>query len=335
MSRIGFRTLCLALVLGATGFCQTIQWPPMNFQPPVRVPEVYDSSSPYSCQTIPAGNGALIRCRPADLGRFPAAMLVFLRAHEYGHINQLRFNPALAYSPYAEYDADCYAASVLVNSDPVVLAAAIQYMWNVIGPNMGDATHGNGFQVAQRALECARAVQPSYMSQTFPRFPVEKEQALAWSLGGERPHTLTRKPPRKTQQMDLDSLADERGQPSRCTAVDVLVDGAHSNFWEASTKTGAVRPALSKAMGAECGVERGNQVSLSCRATSEPLEQWVASLEACFDSAEWTKSCTDDSCRWVHPGDADDHTTVSISRKTHVFTVSAGTDKHVKQANRE
>jgi hypothetical protein len=76
-------------------------------------------------------------------------MNVFLRAHEYGHI--------FSNGPYAnpEANADCWAAQQLAQSDPQVLDQVVSFMVNVMGPRGGDATHGNGYQMAQLIRQCS------------------------------------------------------------------------------------------------------------------------------------------------------------------------------------
>jgi hypothetical protein len=92
------------------------------------------------------------------LAMLPPAAQVFLRAHEHGHVYQLVYAPAILAGPNAEFDADCYAATVLSFTDRPALAATVRWFETVVGPAGGDLTHGNGFQMAQRARECAAAV---------------------------------------------------------------------------------------------------------------------------------------------------------------------------------
>lgn len=71
----------------------------------------------------------------------------FFRAHEYGHISLGHLmggvSPAIA-----EMQADCFAA---VNAQPAEVEAGIQaFMRQGRG---GDATHGTGFQRAQRVTD--------------------------------------------------------------------------------------------------------------------------------------------------------------------------------------
>jgi hypothetical protein len=113
----------------------------------------------FTCVTVPTGFGASqIVCDPQKLNSLPPAAREFLLLHESGHAGQIRTN-SLAYSSNPEADADCYAATVLAQSNPGLLFEAIRWMETVQRfQGGGDGLHGNGFEVAQFARQCAGRV---------------------------------------------------------------------------------------------------------------------------------------------------------------------------------
>lgn len=128
---------------------QTANAQQANWQPPRTVPEFFDRSiAPYGGFTSMGPNGPYIRFNPDIWNTMPWFMNLFLRAHEYGHI--------FSQGPFAnpEANADCWAAQQLGRSDPQVLDQVVQYMETVMGPSGGDATHGNGYQMAQLIRQC-------------------------------------------------------------------------------------------------------------------------------------------------------------------------------------
>jgi hypothetical protein len=132
------------------GALQTANAQQANWQPPYRVPEYFDRSiAPYGGFTSIGPAGPYIRFNPDVWYNQPWFMNVFLRAHEYGHI--------FSNGPYAnpEANADCWAAQQLAQSDPQVLDQVVSFMVNVMGPRGGDATHGNGYQMAQLIRQCS------------------------------------------------------------------------------------------------------------------------------------------------------------------------------------
>ena len=144
------KRLFLAVFVLMLAAFQTAQAQQVNWEPPYRVPEYFDRSiAPYGGFTSMGPNGPYIRFNPDMWFRAPSYMNVFLRAHEYGHI--------FSRGPFAnpEANADCWAARELGRTDPQILDQVIAYMLNVMGPNGGDATHGNGFQMAQLIRQCS------------------------------------------------------------------------------------------------------------------------------------------------------------------------------------
>lgn len=122
---------------------------PVNWQPPAPVREGTNYSVPYAGFTSFDQFGPYIVYNPRLYANYPQPMLVFLRAHEYGHV--------YSRGPFAnpEANADCWAAGQLSRTDPQIFGQVIWYMENVLGPHGGDATHGNGFQMAQLMRRCA------------------------------------------------------------------------------------------------------------------------------------------------------------------------------------
>ena len=89
----------------------------------IDVPIIQGPSGNYTCITRPTGDMriAIISCDPVKFNMFPPFVQQFLIAHEHGHVYQIVYNPAVMYGPYAEYDADCFAAVYLAQTDPSVL----------------------------------------------------------------------------------------------------------------------------------------------------------------------------------------------------------------------
>lgn len=118
------------------------------------VPVIAGPSGAYTCVTRPAPPQiAVIACDPARFGSLPPAAQAFLLAHEHGHV--LQFVRGTQFAPNPEADADCYAAKRLAATDPEALAAAIQWLEQVLGGGGGDMVHGTGAQVAAFARQCA------------------------------------------------------------------------------------------------------------------------------------------------------------------------------------
>ncbi len=144
------KRLIFAVVILLSAVFETAQAQQVNWQPPYAVPESFDRSiAPYGGFTSLGPNGPFIRFNPEVWYNEPWFMNVFLRAHEYGHI--------FSRGPFAnpEANADCWAAQQLGQSDPQVLDQVVSYMINVMGPRGGDATHGNGYQMAQLIRQCS------------------------------------------------------------------------------------------------------------------------------------------------------------------------------------
>jgi hypothetical protein len=145
MKKMFFAVIVLLFAAFHTAHAQQVNW-----QPPYAVLESFDRSiAPYGGFTSIGPNGPFIRFNPDVWHNEPWYMNVFLRAHEYGHI--------FSRGPYAnpEVNADCWAAQQLAQSDPQVLDQVIWYMVNVMGQRGGDATHGNGYQMAQLIRQCS------------------------------------------------------------------------------------------------------------------------------------------------------------------------------------
>ena len=144
------KKLFFALAVSLLVAFQTVEAQQVNWQPPQTVPESFDRSiAPYGGYTSMGPKGPYIRFNPDVWFNEPWYVNVFLRAHEYGHI--------FARGPYAnpEANADCWAAQQLGQSDPQVLDQVISFMVNTMGPRGGDATHGNGYQMAQLIRQCS------------------------------------------------------------------------------------------------------------------------------------------------------------------------------------
>jgi hypothetical protein len=144
------KRLVFTVVVFLAAAFQTAKAQQVNWQPPYTVPESFDRSiAPYGGFTTMGPNGPFIRFNPDVWFNEPWYVNVFLRAHEYGHI--------FSRGPFAnpEANADCWAAQQLAQSDPQILDQVVWYMVNVMGPRGGDASHGNGYQMAQLIHQCS------------------------------------------------------------------------------------------------------------------------------------------------------------------------------------
>jgi hypothetical protein len=336
----------LAILPAQLSKAQTpINWPAHYWQPPLKVPEIAGATT-YTCQTSPyQPTFAVIRCNPMSLGQFPPYALVFLRVHEYGHVNQLATNPGMYYSAYAEYDADCYAAANLANSDPLVLQQTINFFYYVVGQGMKDATHGSGIEMAQRALQCARSVVPNFMAAqvlTPSLSPVPSWGGRGegeFSIGESEPQDGPAKEYKPIPQQalvptdrsdDLDKITDTKGAPEFCTALDLMIDSSHSKFWEASTRSGAIRPTIGTALDAECIVSAPGRNNAICKFHESTIsEQANQKLRACLSTAEWTTICPNCAVvKYQHPGHPEGHPVVTFDTKQNRLEFSSGEDAH-------
>lgn len=290
--------------------------------PWIDVPESLGFAGPATCVTRPTGVMqpiATITCDPAKLGAQPIASRVFLRAHEHGHVYQLAFNPALFYSPFAEYDADCYAAIWMAHHDQPNLTTIIQ-LFELMGPRGGDATHGNGFQMAARVRECA-----SHEGFAPPMLEFEGVMSATAPVGGPTPFGNDERQP-SAPQADLQAMeaivshgpddVPDRGTPNVCTAIDMIRDAAHTSFWEARSGVGEIRNDLSNALG-KCRVEQSHGTA-ECALVPSTEKQVEDSISSCFDKHDWEKKCSGQDCSvetFEHRHDGGHHVVVRLDKK--------------------
>jgi hypothetical protein len=256
------------------------------------------------------------------MNSMPPAVQAFLRAHEHGHVYQIVYNPAMLYGSYAEYDADCYAAAVLSYRDRGALTGAVQWFERVMGPYGGDATHGNGFQMAQRARQCAAQSGFSVPQAPVPNPESQGDAGLARNGGPSEAQDVAA----AQEPANLALLASavshgpddipDRGAPSVCTTVELIKDAAHQAFWEISDHTGAVRTDISRGLDADCSID-GSRGAVTCQfKESVNASLLKARLPACFDSHDWVKQCVDGKCtsqKFEHMKDGAHHVVVEAS----------------------
>jgi hypothetical protein len=303
------------------------------------VPVVWaPTGGPYTCVTRPTGDAriAIITCDPSRFNGFPIFAQKFLIAHEHGHVYQIVYNPSILYGPYAEYDADCYGAEVLAGTDVASLTATVHWFETVIGPQGGDVTHGNGFQMAQRIRQCAANVgvqisRNNYMEQgdsiasasqlsivgSCPSATSEESHARLLSIAYQE---HGQKSPGDLGQFVSHGPDDpvERGTPSFCTSLEMIIESAHSYFWEVSMHDSTVRSDVSRGIGGVCTVDHDRsgvtcKIARSDQAASVNLK---TRLESCLSPTEWVKSCSDSTCNletFRHPNDSADHPTISLA----------------------
>ena len=144
---MGVMALGVSVTLGA----QRLPW--------YSVPVVPGPAGNFTCVTRPTGVPvpvATITCDPGKMSQMPPDAQAFLMAHEHGHVHQIVHG--LQFSSNPEADADCYAATFMATTNVQSLMGAVRWLEQVLGPYGGDSLHGNGFQVAQFARQCAARV---------------------------------------------------------------------------------------------------------------------------------------------------------------------------------
>jgi hypothetical protein len=228
-----YKTLLFGTVVILVFSCAAVSQVPW-----IAVPVVNGSAGQYACITRPTYNQtiAIITCNPQIVGMYPPFAQSFLLAHEHGHVYQIVYNPQMLMSPYVEYDADCYAATYMVLNDTRSLALSIQWFRQVLGPYGGDAIHGNGFQMAQRAEECARSVNPNFQAtlETVPTKLNRPQLANAFldDSAVSRPVASYPKPKGMVKTSDT-AFPDVRPdvEPTACTAIEYLIESSNKFFW--------------------------------------------------------------------------------------------------------
>ena len=281
----------------------------------IEVPIIWTPAGNYTCITHPTGDQriAIISCDPGRFNQFPQFVQRFLIAHEHGHVYQIAYTPTVLYGPYAEYDADCYAATYLATTDVATLTAAVHWFETVFRFQGGDSTHGTGLQMAQRARQCAAQVGVNIaMQETAPLPAGVRFMNVATEQG---PHK-DKLPLGSIVSHGPDDIGD-KGTPSFATALEMLVESAHSAFWEVSTHSGAVRADVSRAIGGRCRVE-GSRQSVVCEFARKDAAGGLDvkdRLEKTLASSEWAKKCANQECSietFAHPSDEQDHASVLL-----------------------
>jgi hypothetical protein len=291
--------------------------------PWINVPMVNGPAGPYACITRPTYDQriAIITCDSNVVGRFPPFVQSFLNAHEHGHVYQIVYNPQILMTGFAEYDADCYAATYMVFNDPQSLAWSIQWFRQVLGPYGGDAVHGNGFQMAQRATECAHNANPAFNADLELPRPGSKQPVMANSFFGEasspKPPTSYPRPKGMTKTGTLKAVVTQNDvEPTACTALEFLIESSHTSFWEASDETGSITPNVSKAFNASCHVGGVLRRQIECTQQPRVAPNLRTETVRCLAAKEWEKHCDDANClveTLRHPGDSEDHVEVSVT----------------------
>lgn len=145
-------TVVLAVIMMIVGFTTQTSAQQSRWQPPFTVPEFVNYNQSWAGYTQYDRFGQpYITYNPKIMERFgaPWYMYVWLRAHEYGHVNRIPFGDM------TEGGADCWAAQQLAKADPEILKQVIYYMDNVQGNLGADAAHGTGHQQAAYVRQCA------------------------------------------------------------------------------------------------------------------------------------------------------------------------------------
>jgi hypothetical protein len=122
----------------------------VKWQPPFPVYEGINNQQAWTGFTQFDRNGRpFITYNMIQMQQMPWYMQVWVRAHEYGHVNRIPLRD------FTESGADCWAAQQLSKSDPEVLKSVIWHMDNVQGNYAADQNHGTGHQQAALARQCA------------------------------------------------------------------------------------------------------------------------------------------------------------------------------------
>lgn len=99
----------------------------------------------------------MIAYNPLLLNQYEPEMVLFLRAHEYGHIERRHI-----YTPprfpqeelRMEREADCWAAQQLSQSAPAVLDRIVNLMTTKYATALGNLTHDNGVGIVATITRC-------------------------------------------------------------------------------------------------------------------------------------------------------------------------------------
>lgn len=299
--------------------------------PWIDAPVGWGPASQYTCVTRPTGMPmppAFITCDPNKFYSFPPFAQEFLLDHEHGHVYQIVYNPSILYGPYAEYDADCYGAIVMAGRNPQGLAATVAWLVNVVGYQAKDATHGNGFEMAQRIRECAARVgvtlgQASWSSgSSMAVLSQAAPGALLASGAAKLPAGLEVVQP-QNPKLPVDYAAYvSRGPdplPTRsadfCTALESVAEAAHSWFWEQSTQVGQLRPEIADVLGGNCTVS-GTRDRVTCTGDTGTTPLSAARVHACLHQSDWVPVCGKRGCdarvEYFHHAAAKDHESIAI-----------------------
>jgi hypothetical protein len=313
-------------ILGVFAFVFLFAVGAVSQVPWINVPMINGATGQYACVTRPTNDQsiAVITCNPQVVNMYPPFAQVFLIAHEHGHVYQIVYTPQILMTPYAEYDADCYAATYMVSNDPQSLALSIQWFRQVLGPYGGDAIHGNGFQMAQRAQECAQAANPRFEAELESHGPRSQKNVPANAFLGsqsEASRSVSSYPkPKGMSKFSTSGFPEVRGdvEPTACTALEFLLESSHTSYWEASDETGRIAPTISKALGANCRVDGLLRRQVECKQDLHSSLDLRTEIVRCLSAKEWEKHCDDASCTTEileHPGDGADHVEVSVKNQ--------------------
>jgi hypothetical protein len=142
-----------------------------TWKPPHPVSEVQVNQLPFQCRPPAQYAARSIVCNGQPvivydlmlLRQYEPEMFLFLRVHEYGHI-ELRhiYNPPRFPNEELQMEraADCWAAQQLSQADPTVLDRIVNLMETKYANALGNLTHDNGRGVAATIRRCRSEVKP-------------------------------------------------------------------------------------------------------------------------------------------------------------------------------
>ena len=121
------KVITLILVLAMTPLIPVYASTPIQrWRPPVAVDESNDIRQNWVAWTYwSPERGFWIVYNPNMMAQYPWHMQVFIRAHEYGHVNTAQ------HPGHKEANADCWGAWSLAQTDPDIVRAVLNTLENV------------------------------------------------------------------------------------------------------------------------------------------------------------------------------------------------------------
>ncbi len=254
-----------------------------TWRPPHPVPEVTANQLPFQCRPQAQYAARSILCNgqpvivydPILTRQYEPEMLLFLRAHEYGHIELGHISSPPRFPSeelQRERAADCWAAKQLSQSDPALLDRIANLMETKYANALGNLTHDTGRGIAATIRNCRRdgEIKPppvsGDLSQALSKF-IEAGRGGFRSIKGsylsqvgrDRKYTSLIKLPGATECVIWSDDDDE-------TSVSCLM-GAIDRYRDAETKYYELVDAFKKALPSGWSSREGNTSSITFKST--------------------------------------------------------------------